>query len=361
MTTTGETMVPRTRGRRALAAGAGATLLVAAGGAVWLHGGASADPVQTDVAATCSLGGSAVDMVVPMGVDDAVDPIAPGGAQTLRIDQGFGAMPVEVTINSLKVTTPIPEEVVSTDAVAFEGGNMAGSHEIVGTDLVVTFTGPVSSSAVEIPTVVVDQTITDAPADDLIEWKVWSEVVADTNFGVATCTPNDPALNLNTTAIDEGAGEQPMPTTAPPTTAPLTDAPVDPPADPPAQPGAPAPAQAEVCVSVSGAPVPAPGCVSVPPETDGGGEGGEGDTPAPPAPGGLPLPLPPLPVPVPPLPLPDVGGLPLPLPDGGALPLPGGGLPLPGDGLPLPLPAPGDGGLSADVGVETDVTADLGL
>ena len=74
------------------------------------------------------------------------------------------------------MTTPIPAQIASTDSVTFEGGNMAGSYAVDGTNLVVTFTGPQTSSALQFPRVVVHQTIADAPSGTPIEWKVWSSL-----------------------------------------------------------------------------------------------------------------------------------------------------------------------------------------
>ncbi len=346
MTRTGTTPQARRRLPRPLLAASGATLLVAAGGMAWIQSGAGADPVSTDVAATCTLGGSAVDVTVPMTVDDVVDPVAPGGAETLNIDQGLGKLPVEVTVDKVVVTTPIPAQVASTDSVTFEGGNMTGAYSVEGTNLVVTFTGPQTSSALQFPRVVVHQTIAGTPEGDTIEWKVWSSLVTDTNYGQAVCAPKDPSANLNTTAISGAGGST---TTAPgstSTTAPgggdgsttTTTAPGDGTTTTtlPATPAAPG---ASVCVTVtSPLPIPAgavPCPVTIPPSAD-----ALPALPVPPAGGGLPA-LP-VPVPVPP----TGGGIP-------ALPVPpsGGGLPT----LPVPLPVPPSDGVDLGIGVQIGV------
>jgi hypothetical protein len=335
------------RVRRPLLAAGGASLLLASGGMAWLQHSAGADPVSTDVAATCAIAGTSAAMTVPMTVDDVVDPIAPGAQQTLKVDQGLGQLPVEVTVNSVVVTTPIPAEVASTDSVTFEGGNMTGSYQVVDGNLVVTFTGPQSSSQLQFPRTIVNQTVGDAPGGDTIHWKVWSSLVADTNYGQATCTPDDPSTDLNTTAIS-GGGPATTPTTTddgtgtPGTTAPSTTVPTTPTTPTTTVPGTDGSSSpgVEVCVTVTSpvpVPVPVPPCTTVPPST-----GGSSPLPVPvPAPGGG---LPTLPVPLPPLPAPG---------DGGGLPLP---LPAPGDGLPLPLP-----GGSGTPGVDVTIDAQVGV
>lgn len=350
MTPTESIDEPRRRFRRPLVAASGATLLVAAGGLAWVQSGAGADPVSTDVAATCAIAGGNSDVTVPMTVDDKVDPIAPGGAETLSIAQGLGQLPVEVTIDKVVVTTPIPAQIASTDSVTFEGGNMTGSSAVDGQNLVVTFTGPQSSSQAQFPTVIVNQTVSDSPGAGPIEWKVWSQMVVDTNYGQASCTPKDPATVLNTTAISgagtttttapgtDGSTTPTLPgdptstTTTPPVTTPPTTTP--PTTTPPAAPGA------TVCVKVdSSLPVPTgaiPCPIAIPPS------GGGGDLPVPvPGAGGLPVPLP----------APGAGGLPVPLP----VPLPAPG---DGGGLPVPLPAPGGGtgGVTLDLGLQVGVS-----
>jgi hypothetical protein len=331
------------RVRRPLLAAGGASLLIASGGMAWLQHSAGADPVSTNVAATCSIAGSSAAMTVPMTVDDVVDPIAPGAQETLKVDQGLGQLPVEVTIDRVVVTTPIPAQIASTDSVTFEGGNMTGSYEVSGGNLVVTFTGPQSSSQLQFPRTIVNQTVGDAPDGDTIHWKVWSSLVADTNYGQASCTPDDPSADLNTTAVSGGGPATTTPTTTgdgtgtptttvPPTTVPTTPTTTVPGAGDPASPGV------EVCVTVTpSVPVPVPPCTTVPPTTD-----GSSPLPVPaPAPGGG---LPTLPLPLPPLPAPGSGG---------GLPLP---LPAPGGGLPLPLP-----GGSGTPGVDVTVDAQIGV
>ena len=106
----------RTRRRTAAAAAIGASALLAAFGVAQLQG-ASAEPVDTNVAAGCVLGTSTIDVTVPLTVDDKVDPVAEGGHSTLETRTGLPSLPVEVTINKLVVTTPIPTQIASTDAV----------------------------------------------------------------------------------------------------------------------------------------------------------------------------------------------------------------------------------------------------
>jgi hypothetical protein len=294
------------RRRRTVLAGAAGTLLL--GGGAWLQvSGAGAEPVTRDVPAACMLGANRVDVTIPLTVDDKIDPVPQGGKETVEIKTDLPQLPIEVTVNKLVVTIPIPAEIASVDMVTFTGGNMKGSSSLSGSSLVLTFTGPQSSSQLELPTVSVDQTVKDAIAPATIEWKTFSQAVADTNYGTATCTPNDPAMVINTTEVTAGDTPTTTPgesttttpgetTTTPPTTEPGT---------PTTEPGH-------------------DGDVGVNAEV-----GVEIGTPAstPPLPGGLPVPVPGgLPVPVP-------GGLPVPVPSGGG----GGGTP-PVAGLP-PAPA----------------------
>jgi hypothetical protein len=337
VTRTATTPQPRRRLPRPLLAASGASLLLAAGGMAWVQSGAGADPVSTDVAATCTLGGSSTDVTVPMTVDDIVDPVAPRGAETLNVDQGLGQLPVEVTVDKVVVTTPIPAQVASTDSVTFEGGNMAGSSAVDGTNLVVTFTGPQSSSQLKFPRVVVHQTIADAPSGTTIEWKVWSSLVTDTNYGQAVCTPKDAAANLNTTAISGAGGST---STAPGSTSTTSLGGGDgatttttAPADGTTTTTAPASPGVSVCVTVtSPLPIPAgaiPCPITLPPSAGSG-----------------------LPVPV----SPSGGGLPVPLPvppSGGGLPVP---LPVPPTGSGLPVPVPPAGGTLIGIGAQVEVS-----
>jgi hypothetical protein len=200
--------------------------------------------------------------------------------------------------------------------------------------------------------VVVDQTVSDAPGASTIEWPVWSQMTADTNFGVATCTPNDPGRSLNSTTIDGAGGSD---TTAPggddgattTTTAPAEDDTTTTTAPPAATPSAPG-VEVEVCVQGLPAPIPCP--ITLPPSADGG-------LPVPVPGGGVPLPAPGgdgsgLPVPLP------GGGLPVPLPPSGGVPDLGGIVPsLPG-APSLPVPPAGDGSGS---GVTIDAHAGVTL
>jgi hypothetical protein len=303
--TTNEPLTPASRPRRRSIVAVAAPLLFVLAAVAGLQLSASADSVQSDVAATCALGTSSLDVTVPLTVEDVVDPIEEGAVQTLHTESGLPTMPVVVTINELVVTTPIPEQIASTDAVTFSGGNMAASYEISGTDLVVTFTGPVQSDAAQIPKVTAEQTLKDGIAPTTIEWKPFSSIVADTNYGVATCTPNDPNQVLNSTEVVAGGPvttppeptEPPTEPTEPPTTPPTepptepTEPPTEPteppttpptepptePTEPPTEPPAPNPCPAAPALPV---PLPVPGVPEVPalcpPDLGGGLEGGVG-------------------------------------------------------------------------------------
>ena len=211
------TPLPGKRRKTLIASTAGALLLT--GGAAWLQTGAGADSVSSQIPASCAIGTGAVDVTVPVRVDDKFDPVVEGGHQTLETETGLPSLPVEVTIDRMVVTMPIPEQIASIDAVTFAGGNMTGTYEVSGSDLLVTFTGPVQSSAIDVPVVTAEQTLQDGIAPTTIEWKTFSRIVADTSYGQATCTPDDPGQVVNHTEVlagDREPGptdpEQPAPT-----------------------------------------------------------------------------------------------------------------------------------------------------
>jgi hypothetical protein len=316
---------------------------------------AHANPVSSKIAATCALGTGKIDVTVPLSVDDKVDPVAAGGSETVETRTGLPALPVEATINKLVVTTPIPAQIASVDAVTFSGGNMKSSASVVGTNLVVTFTGPVSSKDIQVPTVTARQTVKTGIGGTTISWKTFSKVDADTNYGMATCTPNNSSQVVNTTTV---TGSSTATTTAPkgPTSPTPTTA------------SAHAPGRGEATVSVSGSatvgvspPTPAAPSLPTPPTP-----------PVPatptlpvPAPGGVPS-SPPLPVPVPSAPTPPVPVAPVPKPTMPpkvcpVVPLPLGlpALPCVPTKPPSTPPPPTLPGLPTGVGVSVGATANL--
>lgn len=314
----------------ALAASAGALAMVA-GGLLVLQPGAAADQTQNDVAATCALAGSKTPVKVPVTTDDKTDPIAPGQTETFVIQQGLGQLPVEVTINKLVVTWPIPSQISSTPSVTFSGGNMKASYKVSGHDLVVTFTGPVSSKDAQIPTVTAQHVVASGTASgSTIDWTTFSSLTTDTNYGTATCTPDDAGQVLNTTKVEGGGPGSSV--TTPPTTTPGGTTP----------PGTTPPTTTP--------PVTTPG--TTPPTTAPPGSGG-------PVPG---LPIPNLPVPVPNLPVPNLPVPNLPVPSLPAPPSGGGGgsclgLPMPpGTSLSCPIGSTPPGTPGIDAGVDAHVT-----
>ncbi len=300
------TSSPTTRTKAVLAISS-LGLIVGAGGLALQQ--ADANPVSSKIAATCALGTGKIDVTVPLSVDDKVDPVAAGGSETVETRTGLPALPVEATINKLVVTTPIPTQIASVDAVTFSGGNMKSSASVVGSNLVVTFTGPVSSKDIQVPTVTARQTVKGGIGGSTISWRTFSKVDADTSYGMATCTPNDPSQVVNTTAVTGASTAtttpaQPTTTTATSPTPTTTPAPSD------------APGRGDSTVSVSGSatvgvspPTPAaPPLPTLPPAA----------VPATPTlpvpvPGGVPG-SPSLPVPVPSAPTPPVPVAPVPKP-----------------------------------------------
>jgi hypothetical protein len=335
-------------------------LIVGAGGLALQQ--AHANPVSSKIAASCALGTGKIDVTVPLSVDDKVDPVAAGGSETVETRTGLPALPVEATINKLVVTTPIPTQIASVDAVTFSGGNMKSSASVVGRNLVVTFTGPVSSKDIQVPTVTARQTVKSGIGGTPISWKTFSKVDADTSYGMATCTPNNPSQVVNTTTV---TGSSTATTTAPTGPAPTTTpAPSN------------APGRGDSTVSVSGSatigvspptptapplptlPTPAvPATPTLPvPVPGGGGVPGSPSLPVP-VPSAPTLPVPVAPVPKPTVPPKVCPMVPLPLPLGlPALPC------VP----PVPTPAPPSvpsvptvPKLPTGVGVSVGVTANL--
>jgi hypothetical protein len=299
--------------RRVLAI-AGTSFLLAGAGSVGLS--AFAEPVDSNIASSCSIGGSQMAVTVPLTVDDKVDPITAGGHETLETKTGFPALPVEVTIDKMVVTEPIPDQIASTESVTFSGGNMTGSYEISGQNLVLTFTGPVSSKDMQVPVVTAHQTVKDGIAPTTIDWKTFSQIVADTNYGQATCVPNDPNQNVNTTSVVAGGSTSTTSTTSPtPTTTPTT--PPTPttttPGPLPTMPGLPTPTLPTLPTPPAGLPnLPAPPTLPTPP-----GIPGIPGVPTGPCPT-IPIPVP-IPIPASPVGCPAIPGLP-PLPPTPTLP-----------------------------------------
>lgn len=359
---------PTRRVPRLAAVGAGLALV---GGGAWMQLGAEADPISSDVPTTCSIATGSFDVTVPLVVDDTIDPVVEGGQELLVLDTGLPELPVEATINRLMVTVPIPSQIASVNTVTFSGGNMTGSWAVSGTDLVLTFTGPQPSSAMDLPTVTTDQTVATGIAPTTISWTTFSRIDADTNFGTATCIPKDAGQVVNTTQVEAADGE-PTPTTEPgdptdpteptPTTVPGEPTPpTEPgPTEPPVgdDPGVSVGVEVEVGLpglpTVPGAPVPGPGAP--------GGPAVPGVPSLPAAPPVLPAPtVPTLPAPaLPPIPTPTVPAPPAaPAPAPPAVPtlpapaLPPAPVPPAPPVVPLPpLPGLPDLELDAEVGIE---------
>jgi hypothetical protein len=243
-----------------------ATFALAGMGSVMLQ--ASAQPVDSQIAAKCALGTGTIDVTIPLTVDDKVDPVKAGGSETLVTKTGMPTLPVEATINKLVVTMPVPAQIGSIDSVTFSGGNMKSAYSVSGNDVIVTFTGPVSSKDIEVPTVTAGLTVRD-DATGPIAWKTDSEVDADTNYGMATCKPNDPNQTVNTTAVTAGSASTtaPAPTTTAPATSPTTTAPAK--STPPKSNGTGVSGSAKIGVTPNGATGSASGSASGSPSVPG--------------------------------------------------------------------------------------------
>src|SRR5262245_33217392 len=113
---------------------------------------AKAASVSSTVAASCSVAGITLAVSVPITVTDA-DSAVEGTQTSLQIVPALPTLPIVVTVNSAVITIPIPAEVASVDSVTFGPGNVTPSFAINGSNLVVTFTGPVSSDALQLPSI----------------------------------------------------------------------------------------------------------------------------------------------------------------------------------------------------------------
>ena len=128
---------------------------------VRLPGQAGADSVTTTVAAKCAAAGLNLDLSVPITVADDPDPVAPGGQVALEIQSGLPTLPLEVTINEVLITIPVPSQVQSIDNVTFTGGNLPSppTYSVTPAGVVLRFVGPISSSTIQVPKATVTATI----------------------------------------------------------------------------------------------------------------------------------------------------------------------------------------------------------
>ena len=207
--------------RRSLAVLVAAALLLGATVLIRMPGRAGADSVTTTVAAKCAAAGLNLDLSVPITVADSPDPVAPGGQVNLEIQSGLPTLPLEVTVNEVLITIPVPTQVQSINSVTFTGGNLPSppTYTVTSAGVVLRFLGPISSSTIQVPKATVNATIKD-PATGPIQWKTFSQLVSKASSPLlgnldATCTPTDPNLVLNSTAIS-------APATTTTTTAPTT-------------------------------------------------------------------------------------------------------------------------------------------
>lgn len=306
---------------------------------------ASAEPVDSTVPTTCSLGGGTVDVDIPLNVDDQPDPVEEGKQLTLLTKIGKPNIQVEVTLDKIVVTQPIPAEAASIDSVTFSGGNMAGSYEVQGSNLMITFTGPQQSSQAEMPVVTMVLTVKTGIAPTKIAWKVFSQFVADTNYGTATCTPKDPNADVNTTdVVQAGAGSTTTAgpsTTAGPTTTTAPGSSTTSTTAPESTTSTTAPASTTTTTK-PGSPIPGAPDLPTPP-----------GLPSPPSGPGCSLPVP-IPVPM------TLPSTPLPCP---SLPAPPPGPPsLPATpSIPSPSPSPSPSGPDVNVQIKVQAKATVSL
>ncbi|MEJ5254005.1 MAG: hypothetical protein WHS89_01530, partial [Acidimicrobiales bacterium] len=212
-------MPSRALSRQRLAIITAVALMVATVVILRLPGGAGADSQTSTVSANCSALGINLSATVPITVTDTPDPATEGGQVTLDIESGLPTLSLTVTINSATINIPIPSQVQSVDSVTFTGGNVTGSWSATATNLALTYTGPISSSSIQIPKATIVQTLKPGTAGQTVQWKTFSSIVSNAVLGstplTANCTPANPNQVLNTTAIQAPPTTT---TTAPPTT-----------------------------------------------------------------------------------------------------------------------------------------------
>jgi hypothetical protein len=154
-------------GRRAAVAAATGAVLAAVGLA-------TAGPAAAATAATtytCSVAGASGPVTVSTTATATPDPVAPGGTVALAVQAGTPLYPgFDATIETLTVEIARPAQVTAITGVTFAGGNVAGAWGPTATGVQLVFTGPVSTSAVVLPTYTLTGTVAAGTAGQTISW-----------------------------------------------------------------------------------------------------------------------------------------------------------------------------------------------
>jgi hypothetical protein len=214
------TTLSRVFGRRQLAVVVAAVLAFAGFAVLRSQTAATADTKTTPISVTCPIVGA---VSVSVTATDTPDPAVEGGSVTLEVQSGSPSIPITVTINSITLVIPAPEQVASLDSVSFSGGNMTGAYTVApdNSSVSVVFTGPVQSNAVSLPSMSIKTTLKSGIAGQTISWAGPASIASDvTGLGALTCTAAATNPAIQTTAV-EGAATT---TTEAPTTT-TTEAP----------------------------------------------------------------------------------------------------------------------------------------
>ena len=200
-----------------------AALMVGTVGLVNLPQSAGAATNSVVINASCSTNiGLTQTITAPVTLTTTPDHATEGGQIKLVLSNGAPSTPLVVTINSIVVTVPIAPQIASVDSVTFSGGNLTGSSQVVGSDLILTFTAPaggIGSDVVQVPAATILSTVKPGTAGQTIDWQGFSGLVSNASLSgtaiIATCTPTSPGLVILSTPIDAAATTT---TTAAPTT-----------------------------------------------------------------------------------------------------------------------------------------------
>ena len=199
------------------------TLLLATIGLAELSPGAGASTASVTIAAACTTSiGINQNITAPVTLTTTPDSATEGGHIQLVLTNGAPSTPLVVTISSIVVTVPIPAQIASVDSVTFSGGNVTGSSQVQGSNLLLTFTAPaggVGSDVIQVPAATLQSTVKPGTAGQTIGWQGFSKLVSNASLSgtaiVATCTPTTPGQVILSTPIIAAATTT---TTAPATT-----------------------------------------------------------------------------------------------------------------------------------------------
>lgn len=168
-----------------------------------LAGATTACDVTVDVPLTCSIVGPLFSQRIRSAITP--DNVAPGGTVQMELSVGWIQGRSQGTVTRVELTLPLPVDVATVDAVAFDGADLTGSWAVAGRHLVLTFTGAASEQTVQIPKVKLTATIAGDARLGELPWRTvaattyWSEHV-DGTFQ-ARCVPTDPGTIINNSYV----------------------------------------------------------------------------------------------------------------------------------------------------------------